>query len=255
MSYTPNTDFRLEVARGNIAGVSAVTKYGRNGDVDLAAAEDVWDGGGTWVAPTTARTHDIASSSASDAAAGVGARTVRVWGLTAWNAAEVSEDITMNGVTNVPTVNSYVIIHRIRVLTKGATNTNVGTITATAQTDATITAQIDPGIGSTLMAIYGVPSTQTFFMTEFEASIVRDQGGAGLDVQVDVVDNPEPDVELLNFRTRHTNALQLDGGSSVTHPFNPYKSFPGPCIIKLRATASANDAIVSGGFDGFLVTN
>lgn len=80
-----NLNFGLSVARGLIPGMASVNKFGRCPDnVDNGTASDIWDGANaatgtkTWVAPTAARIHDIASTSASDAAAGVGARTVQV---------------------------------------------------------------------------------------------------------------------------------------------------------------------------------
>lgn len=251
MSYSPARDFALEVARGNIAGVSAVNKFGR--DTDSDAADDVWDNGGTWVAPTAARVHQITSTDAGDdgSPVGVGARTIRVYGLTGWGAVETSEDITMNGVGNVPTA-AYVIIHRMKVLTKGATNTNVGIITATADSDSTVTATILAGAGQSLMAIYGIPSTQSLYLTSYYCSAERTTA-----VSVDVLlkYNPEPDVELLNFLTKHTIAAKNDGSTDVQHQFNPYYKFAGPGIIKVMADASAVNADISAGFDGYLVTN
>jgi len=72
-------DYAFEVARGNVTGVSSVQKFGRNQSIGSGTQEDIWDGGATWVAPTVARTHTVASTSGSDAAGGVGARTIQVW--------------------------------------------------------------------------------------------------------------------------------------------------------------------------------
>jgi hypothetical protein len=170
---------------GHISGYRTVNKFGRANNVD-AAPTDIWDMANTvqdealWVAPTQARIHDIVSTDAGDDGdpAGVGARTLRVFGLTDWDTAEVSEDIVLNGTTNVPTVNAYVIIHRMMVLTKGATSVNVGNITATAQTDGTVTAEIYAGQGQTQMAIYGIPSTQAAYMTAYWASLNKGTEGA-----------------------------------------------------------------------------
>lgn len=158
----------------------------------------------------------------------------------------------MNGVTNVPTVNSYVIIHRIKVLTKGATNINVGVITATAQTDATVTAQINAGEGQTQMAIYGVPSNQKLYMNHIYAAVNRSTSGS---VDIRLYQNPEPDVELLNFATKNTIAINSQGTTEAVHPFEPPKAFVGPCIIKITGVGTANNMDVSAGFDGYLVDN
>lgn len=245
-------DSMLDIARGLVANISHVNKFGENADIDTAAVEDIWTGGGTWVAPTQARLHDIVSTDAADTSAGAGAKTVRVYGLTGWSTAEVSEDITMNGVTNVPTVNSYVIIHRVKVLTKGASGPNAGVITATAQTDATVTARIEIGQGQTLMAIYGIPSVQTLYMTQYYASVLRAQA-ASADVHLLV--NPEPDAELTGFLTKHTAGANSAGTTMMSHDFKPYYSIPGPAIIKIRCGVSANNTSMDAGFDGMLVTN
>lgn len=244
----PIGDSKLDVSRGLIAGQTAVNKFGRNTDIDTGVAEDIWDAGGTWVAPTAARTHQIVSSSASDASAGVGARTIQVCGLQTWASVETSETVTLNGTTNVPTANTYVIIHRMAVLTKGATSVNVGNITATADTDATVTAQISAGLGQTLMCVYGVPSAHKAYMTCYYGSL-NESGGSVVDFRLLV--NPEPDVELTNFLTKHLNAAS----SHYQHVFAPYNAIAGPAIIKIQGTSSANNTDVTAGFDMIVVAN
>jgi hypothetical protein len=263
MSNIAEEYFPLQVAAGNIPGYYSVAKYGQSTNVDDNISTDIWDRANPtnnqpiWVAPTQARIHNIASTSTSDiATTGVGARTIRIYGLTSWSTKEVSEDISLNGTTNVPTVNSYVIIHRIKVLTKGVTNVNVGTITATAQTDNTVTAQINPSQGQTQMAIYGWPSTQTCFITQIYAGIRR-TGLATQESQADItiLVNPEPNVELLNFQVKHPTMVGSRANSPFNHTFIPYANFGGPGIIKMQAIGSVDNLDVAGGFSLILVDN
>lgn len=262
MSRQFSRDFGTEVQRGNIGGFSAVNKFGRNTEVDSGVSADVWDGGNTgdvsllWVAPTTARTHTIASTDANDTGGGSGARTLRVFGLTAWNANEVNEDVTMDTGSPPVTSNSYVIIHRMRVLTKGASGPNVGTITATATTDGTITAQIGPGEGQTQMAVYGIPSTQTAYMKRYYASLNRASGGASTGyLDTLLCFNPEPDAELLGFLIKQTDGLVLNGSSRFEQNYAIPKTFAGPGILKVQAASNTNNMDISAGFDLYLVDN
>jgi hypothetical protein len=241
-----------------ITGIAGVNKFGQNSAIASGATEDIWDGGSTWAPPTQARTHTIVSTDDNDGKTGApsstGARTLRVYGLTSWSTAETSEDITLDGTTGVVTSNSYVIIHRMKVLTKGSTNVNIGTITATATTDATVTAQIQPGLGQTEMAIYGVPSTQKFYMTSVYCDVNKSGGAAGA-VDVALLINPNPDVELSSYITKFLGGLMTTGTSHFSHNYIPYNQFAGPTIIKVTATSGFNTADVSAGFDGYLVDN
>ena len=259
-----NLDYLHEVAKGNFPGVSTINKYGRNIEIDSGVTADIWDGGKTlasggtsliWVAPTAAAVHNIKSSSASDASGGVGARTIRVYFLPDWNTAQKTEDITMNETADVPMTNLSVIIYRMKVLTKGATSTNVGliTATATAPSDTTITARIEIGKGQTQMAIFAIPSTQTFYMDRFYANINKAGGATGL-ADVALLVNPEPDAELTNFLTRHTFGLQTVGTSAFLIPYTTPKIVVGPSIVKVQVVSGTNEMAVSAGFDGIRVT-
>lgn len=252
------TDYSLAVGLRQIAAQSAVNKFGRNPDVDVGSVpEDVWDAGGVWVAPQAARIHDLASSSALDTAAGTGARTVRVFGLTGWDAAEVSEVVALGGVGLVPTVNSYVIVHRLEVLTWGnvrpATGVNAGTITATAQVDGTVTAQINVGVNQTLMAILGVPSVHQLCLTQWYMGLNRPQSGGSADMELRI--NAAPDVaDGGGYLVKSHVGLSNPGSSFVQRQFLPYLEVTGPAIVKVQCQlVTANNTDVSGGFDGILV--
>ena len=256
-------DFGLDCARGLIPGCGVVTKFGRNIEVDSGVTADVWDGGETgdvstsWVAPTQARQHLIASTDGNDASGGTGARTVLIFGLTDWDTAESSETITMAGTSGVTSVSSYVIIYRIQVLTKGATASNIGTITATALTDNTITAQITPLVGQTGMAIYGIPSTQKLFIGRFYGNMNRASGAGASTGYVNLIllVNPEPQTELTNFVTRHTFGISLDGTSALTINYANRKVVDGPAIIKIQVDSGTNNMDISAGFDAYIIDN
>ncbi len=257
-NLVPMANDDLLVALKVYPKISHINKFGCATNVDNGIATDVWDRANitddqdTWVAPTAAVIHNIKSTSASDTVAGAGARTIQVCGLVDFDTNEVSEIVTLNGITDVPTVNSFVIIHRMEVLTKGATSINVGTITATGIGGGNpVTAQINVGEGQTLMAIFGIPLTQIGFMTNMYGSVQKVQ--TGRDVIIRLLSNREPQNELLNFATKHIFTINGGGSSDIQHFFKPYKIFEGPCIIKMEADADANDMGVAAGFDLILV--
>ncbi len=254
-------DPMIDIAGQAMLGCKSINKFGRSTNVDNGINTDIWDRANIiqdqdiWVAPTQARVHNIVSTSASDdgSPVGGGARTLRVHGLTDWDNAEVSEDVVLNGTNNVATTNSYTIIHRMKVLTKGATSSNVGLITATAQTDGTVTAQISADKGQTQMAIYGVPSTQVAYITNFYAWVLA--VASGKEVKIALLVNPEPDNELINFLTKHTLGIGGGGTTAYQHFFKPYKQIEGPAIIKMQGVGDADNMDVSAGFDLVLNNN
>ena len=258
-----NHDISLEIAAGTYPNYKAVNKFGRAPAGGQTTATDIWDRANAtptqqiWVAPTQARVHAIVSTDDTDGKTAspnsVGARTLRVYGLTSWDAAEVYEDITLTGTDAVNTTNSYVIIHRMKVLTHGATKINAGIITAQAATDNSYTAAIIIGQGQTQMAIYGIPSTQTAYMPSYYGSAIK--AAAACRGSVELFVNQTPDSELINFTVKHTNGWDTAASNYIRHEFNPYFKIAGPAIIKIQAISSAADTDFSAGFDLILVDN
>jgi hypothetical protein len=255
-----NSD-RMLIARGLIDGAYPVNKFGNTSNADSDTITDVWDAVAqpVWLAPTAPRIHTLLSDDDEDSGLssplGIGAHTIRIWGLQTWDTAETSEDIIMNGTGGVNTANAYVIIHRMQVLTNGgAPVPNVGLITAVAAVDGTLTAQIRPIRGQTFMCIFGVPSTQIFYINMFQASLARASpvgatAGVILFSTMDVENNPA------TFIFKHTAALNEDATASFVRPFNPPKKFEGPCIVKMAMTAADNDTFGDASFDGVLIDN
>lgn len=239
------SDLMFEVPRGTIAA-SCVLKFGRNVDVDTGGIEDIWDTGGSWVGPTTAQLHNIRSTSASDAAAGAGARTLQVFGLDP-DYEPLNETITLNGTTNVQTTGCYIRIFRMAVLTAGSGIWNQGNITACAPTDDTVTAQVSASFNQTLMAIYTVPANVTAYMTNYYGSMNRNNttGAADLFLKVQSFGGA--------LQTKHVMGMVGAGTSQVEHHFGHPFTISEKSDIRMQADVSADNTDVSAGFDLVLV--
>ena len=161
--------YELRVAMGGVSDTSSVIVFGYNQDVDTTE-ESVWPDGGIVPHTATATTMSVSSTSASDASAGVGARTVYISGLDgSYNV--VSETVTLNGTTAVTTSNSYLAINDMQVMSVGSTGYNVGDInigtgTVTLGVPAVLYDLIGAGNNSRTTGHYTVPAGYTGYLTQ-----------------------------------------------------------------------------------------
>jgi hypothetical protein len=175
-------DYFVEVARGAVPGCKAVQKFGRNDDIDSASGfEDIWAGGGTRAYLSSAETMDVVSDSANDTSAGTGTQTVVIEGLNS-DYEEISETVTMNGVSAVTTSNSFLRVHRMYAAASGSVGTNDGQITADPTTSGSGSRQalIAAGDGQTLISHYTVPANYDGFIVGGQISISSSVGGTGV---------------------------------------------------------------------------
>lgn len=179
------TDLRLRIScnptgydiiEGNISGRTPVTKMGFNGDID-AAEEDLWAVGGTYVFPAAEQQMEVVSSSGDDAAAGTGARTVRIWYLDS-DFVQHEDTVTLNGVTAVPTNATDIFrVNAFRVETAGTGNVAAGNIDIRNLADTPIYSRIPATLTSARNAIYTVPKDNTLYITQVTYSIGSSVGG------------------------------------------------------------------------------
>lgn len=171
-------DFPLAVALGDVSGVESFRKFGMN-DVVGAGTYDIWPSATIRALPAAAGTVATVSTSAADAAAGTGARTVYLGGLDA-NYAEISETITLNGVTPVNSVQSYLRINRTYVLTAGTGEVNTGDINFTI--GGNLQSTIEAGQGQCHCTQYTVPAGKNLLVMSTRFGTGRMGGTADLHI-------------------------------------------------------------------------
>lgn len=161
---TPEMNFLTMAGLGMIPGCVRVTALGHNPNIAVAGtAADVWEGGGDYPFLAAASQLEVLSASANDTAAGTGCRTVLVSGLDA-NYNPISETLTMNGVTPVPTVRSYLRVNVFTSVTSGSGHTNAGDITLRVVSGGTTQHIMRAGIGFANSAVFSVQAGNTLFI-------------------------------------------------------------------------------------------
>lgn len=245
------TNWALEAAKGNIPQTAILTRFGFNPDVDTASAEGIIQQGGNYVPPTTARIHNISSSDINDTSAGTGARTILIFGIDgSYNRA--TETVTMNGTTNMPTVNSYHHIHLVQIITAGSTANNIGTISAVAQTDATTTITVSPGFNQSCSSVYLVPVGYKGYIMKIRARMQQSTATSGANIALLI--QPFGGV----YQTKTILGLNNSGNSEVENDY----SYSCPFIIqeksfiKLRCLiATNNNTEIMAEYDLIVVQN
>lgn len=145
-------DYHYEVALGRRQGATTWNKFGYNADVDVGT-ETVWAYGGTFVPMTGASTLSIVSNHTGDSFLGSGAKSVILQGVDA-NYQAVNEVLSLSGTSPVTTANLYRGVNRMSVYLAGASQNNMGDITATAVTGSTVQAYMPVGQGVTQQLIF-----------------------------------------------------------------------------------------------------
>ena len=149
-------------------------KFGYNNSIGTSQ-EEVWNVGGIEAYLSSAQTMNIVSTDNADKGtptAGTGARTLTIFGLdNDW--LEINETVTLNGTTPVTTTNSYLRVFRMIVRSAGSTGGNVGIITSTASTAATVHSQINPTDNQTLKISFGIPADKYGVITHAEIGCAK----------------------------------------------------------------------------------
>lgn len=132
-------------------GYSPVNKFGENSDIDTGSVpETIWTQGGVFPFLDAGIEMDLVSTSAADASAGTGARTVTMTRYDDSNN-EIIADFTLTGLTRVEIPGLVKLGSRIEALTTGTGNTNAGRIVLVDRASGLVIYQaVEIGEGQTL---------------------------------------------------------------------------------------------------------
>jgi len=169
MGFNTTTNVLERIPAGVIHGATALNIIGYNG-ATTTTYETLWDESSAYTFLTAAMsTPYIASSSANDASAGTGARTVRVT-LVNTSFVQSTEDLTLNGQTSVNLATANVLsIQKIEVLTAGSGLANAGVIRIgtgvnTAGVPATVHGHVPVGTNISRHGFYVVPASYSLLV-------------------------------------------------------------------------------------------
>jgi hypothetical protein len=242
--------FELQVARGQITGHTSFCQFGINATVGTTN-ETIWIGSSLYTFPSSAAVMKVSSSSATDDKDSTGARTVLIDGLNA-NYESVSEIVTLEGQTQQDTINSYLRVNKITVLTAGSGGTSVGNIYAgTGSAGSGVPAVIynQTGIASneSESAFYTVPAGYTAYITRWTMS--SGNGTANTHTRFTLRVRPFGGVFL-------TKALYNLPGSGIYECEAAYPlQVPEKADLDILAATSVESAVVSTQLQIVLVAN
>jgi len=229
--------------------IQTVDKHGYNPDIDTGAYRDIWD-----ISPyadyeyaTAASSLGVSSSSANDSPAGVGVSVVRIFGLNELWQLDM-EDVTMSGVTIVPTIKTFIRVYSVKCVETGIGTENAvaaGTITVTNTDEAIVQAVIIAGNTSTKMSHFTIPDGFTGFINSRSAA-----GGPNDDFVVDYLVKLEggifytfDDVEISN-----SNIF-------ISKEDPPLGPIPSKTDIKISAIGVTNNGAARVKYSVMLIEN
>ena len=234
-TYEP---FELQVARGQIQGHSTVNIYGVQASVTTSYVP-VWENASAYTYPVSAAVMNLVST--VNTGDDKGSSTVLIQGLDS-TYTSISETLTLNGTTVVPTTKSYLRINSISV----ASGAPTGVITLKDLTNTTTYAQIAASIGRSQMSIYTVPAGYTLYLSRIDA--YTSANGYSADY-----------ISYRNLSTTSNSVTSLSQQAPFTNTYHAQRVMPRPFTektdIQLQARTSANTYVVSIAAEGFLVAN
>ena len=240
--------YGLRVAQGTVTGAASLYRFGFNADVDTTE-ETIWSEGGNIPYPAAAGEVYISSSDTNDVAgSGTGVRTIKVQGLDA-NYAQIEEDISLNGQTQVITTKEYLRILKAYALTTGSNGASAGTIYvgttgATAGVPPTVYASFGDS-NQTQMAVYTVPASKTLYIDEIAFTAAIASATNSVTVKLKTRENATN-----AFRTRFIQVLE---SNTTVAPFTYSLAIPAKTDIECRAIATTNNNQISASFEGVLI--
>jgi len=232
----PSIDLAASAALALDADLGVFNANGWNPGFSTGVEETFWSiGASSWqdTPNNSAELVNVASTDAADAAAGTGAQTVRVHGLNS-SGAYATEDVSMNGTSNVSTVATFLVVFRLEVLTVGSGATNAGAISATGATSSGIYAYALAGEGTSEQATHAVPASTVGLLKSWRTGVLETGTAGAIQAQLQIwIPTTQP-----TWRTiQRTSAAD---GAPSNLVFDPPLVLPATSRVRVQGIASAS---------------
>lgn len=243
-------DFRTAALLGKVSGARGVAIIGQSPSIQTTDVPHLlWDAKISYPWQTSAQILEVVSSSASDAAAGVGARTVVITTLDASHV-EQTQVVALNGVTPVALTGTHLHVNEFLVITSGSSHSNVGNITLRLAGAGATQGYIAAGKSIQRALKFTVPAGKALTLDNFYLNAIN---FSGVTVRV-----------TLNFNVRLEDGTilitQENYVSSQNAPFG--LTLPTGIVLAEKTTVfgqveavSANNANMAVSMSGVLATN
>lgn len=237
----------LDIAKGLDSTQALVQIFGRRSTIgtsehDVSGTSEA-TGGNTDVTaslPTAAAVVSIVSDSANDAAAGTGARSVRVYGLDS-NFDAVEAVVALNGLTPALSTQTFSRVNDLVVEDAGSGRTNAGTVLLSLS--AAVLAALLPGTSRAQAARYTVPRNRYAYLLRASAR----SGGTQVATARFFARGPS------STAARHAFLEHQGAGLNVVEEMRAPLVFAPKTDLWVRALTASSTAWVSAGMDLLLV--
>lgn len=216
------------------------------GSISTTSVSEAPVEGTTYTEPTVGAQRAVKSGNAADAAAGTGARKVRITYYTLGTdgaiAGPFTEDVTLNGVTAVPTVATNIaLIEKLEVISVGSGGVAAGIIVLTLAADGTggTIASIAAGALRTAFAHHYVPSGRRCLVSDLQLA-----GGDAAAAYFELRSQAYPKANVPEtVIVSGSSSLSESRGRTLDGMSTPYVA--GPARMRLYVTPANTNAQVS----------
>ncbi len=234
-AITEKNDFLLDVSRGKVGDYRILNFSGANPDIDADVEEDLWPKGGTLDYLTTAETMEIESTDAAD----TDPLVIFISGLDG-DYLEVSESITLDGLTKVTTTQEFLRVNFMFL--SGAGTTNAGIITATASISLDTQCSMAPGKAISQHGFFTIPAGKQGIMAQVEMNAAKLSGGGIPILEFVIYARFVPTAPWVAILSRRIDTSVQD---SLIIPLPVSPIFTPRADIRLAATSDVTNTVAS----------